>query len=589
VAAASEKTEKRQKKRLPRPKANGIIIDAFQGDTMPNAPVRTLFGVLGSVAADRKPWTSSYPLAQFAVTALLLLATLPIFAQQPASSPEVYSDIYHDTSAPAYSYSDAAPATSVQRFVRPLPQRQVPGTLPPAGDEAMQMSPLGNVGATIGKNFDGLSDSANSSTGFLFVPSDNNIAAGATQVVETINIAYRVINKSTGATVLSKQIGSLFTGVSGLCGQGATSPDFTDPIVVYDKKAARWVISIIAFTSDFSTGNECIAVSSTSDATGTYHRYVFKFGTNLFNDYPKLGVWPDAYYASYNMFTPTSFAGAKACAYKRSAMLAGTAATAICFTKTQEFSFLPSDLDGATLPPTGQPNFFVDLFSTTSLHLFKFPVDFLTTSNSKFTGPIVITVPAFTPACSPTFTCIPQGGTSQKLDSLGDRLMFRMPYRNFGTHQSLMITHSVKTSTAASGIRWYEIRTPNTTPTVFQKGTFGAGSTSLWMGSIAMDKVGDIAVGFSKSSSTTHPGLAFTGRIPSDPLGTLESAASIFTGGGSQTGGSANGGNRWGDYSSLVLDPANDCTFWYVNQYIPTNGSFNFHTRLASFKFPGCS
>jgi hypothetical protein len=163
-----------------------------------------------------------------------------------------------------------------------------------------------------------------------------------------------------------------------------------------------------------------------------------------------------------------------------------------------------------------------------------------------------------------------------------------MPYRNFGSHESLVITHSVKTSTAASGIRWYEIRTPQSTPSLFQAGTFGAGSTSLWMGSIAMDKAGDIAVGFSKSSSTTHPGLAFTGRILSDPLGTLEAAATIFTGAGSQTGGSANGANRWGDYSSLVLDPANDCTFWYVNQYIPSNGSFNFHTRLASFRFPGC-
>src|SRR6202008_3328930 len=226
-----------------------------------------------------------------------------------------------------------------------------PVMLPMGDDRAMQMFSLPNVGAIIGKNFDGLSDSANSSTGFLFVPSDSNIAVGATQVLETINIAYRVINKSTGASVLSKQISSLFTGVSGLCGQGATSPNFSDPVVAYDKRAARWVISIIAFTSDFSTGNECIAVSSTSDATGTYHRYAFHFGTNLFNDYPKLGVWPDAYYASYNMFTPTSYAGAKACPSKRSAMLAGSSATAVCFTETLEFSFLPSDLDGAPLPP----------------------------------------------------------------------------------------------------------------------------------------------------------------------------------------------------------------------------------------------
>ena len=529
----------------------------------------------------------SFPVNAFLITSLLLLTSFPLFAQAPADRPEVYRDIYHDTSAPAYAYTNAPPMDSVQRRVRPIEHRHVPGMLPTAPDRATQSFALPRVAAAIGKNFDGLSDASNGSA-LLFVPSDNNIAVGATQVVETINTSYRVINKSTGATSLSRQISSLFSGMSGLCGQGATSPNFSDPVVLYDKQAARWFISIVALTSDFNTGNQCIAVSSTSNATGTYHRYAFTFGTNLFNDYPKFGVWPDAYYASYNMFTPTAYAGAKSCAYKRSAMLAGTAATAVCFTKTQEFSLLPSDLDGATLPPSGEPNFFVDLFSTTTLHLFKFHVDFVTPTNSRFTGPTVITVPGFTPACPSTFTCVPQGSTTQQLDSLGDRLMFRMPYRNFGTRESLVITHSVKTSTAASAIRWYEIRTPNTTPSVFQKGTFGAGSTSLWMGSIAMDKVGDIAVGFSKSSSTTHPGIGYTGRTPSDPAGTLESMATIFTGGGSQTGGTANGANRWGDYSSLVLDPSNDCTFWYVNQYIPSNGSFNFRTRLASFKFPGC-
>jgi len=530
---------------------------------------------------------SCFPVIAF-VIALLALSSLPLFAQGASDRPDVYRELYHDTSAPAYAYSNAAPMDTVQRRVRPIEHRPVPGALPVEPDRAMQSFALPRVAATIGKNFDGLSDASNGNA-LLSVPSDSNISVGSTQVVETINTSYRVINKSTGATSLTRQISSLFAGVSGLCGQGAASPNFTDPVVLYDKKAARWFISIVAFTSDFNTGNQCIAVSSTSDATGTYHRYAFTFGTNLFNDYPKFGVWPDAYYASYNMFTPTSFAGAKSCAYKRSAMLAGTSASAICFTKTQEFSLLPSDLDGATFPPTGEPNFLVDLFSTSTLHLFKFHVDFATPSNSHFTGPTVITVPGFTPACTPSFTCIPQGGTTQKLDSLGDRLMFRMPYRNFGTHESLVVTHSVKGSTASSAVRWYEIRTPNGTPSIFQKGTFSSGSsTSLWMGSIAMDKVGDIAVGFSKSSSTTHPGIGYTGRTPSDPAGTLESMATIFTGAGSQTGGTSNGGDRWGDYSSLVLDPSNDCTFWYVNQYIPSNGSFNLHTRLASFKFPGC-
>ena len=137
---------------------------------------------------------------------------------------------------------------------------------------------------------------------------------------------------------------------------------------------------------------------------------------------------------------------------------------------------------------------------------------------------------------------------------------------------------------AASGVRWYEIRSPNGTPTVFQKGTITSGSTSLWMVSIGMDKAGDIAVGFSESSSSIHPAIAYTGRVPTDTLGTMESIFVVKSGAGSQNGGLS----RWGDYTSISIDPSDDCTFWYANEYIPSNGSFNWHTRLNSFKFAGC-
>jgi len=179
-------------------------------------------------------------------------------------------------------------------------------------------------------------------------------------------------------------------------------------------------------------------------------------------------------------------------------------------------------------------------------------------------------------------------GTTDLLDSLGDRLMHRLAYRNFTTHESLVVNHAVKTSVAAAGVRWYEIRNPNGTPVLSQQSTLTSGSTSLWMGSIAMDKMGDMALGFSESSSALHPSIAFTGRVPTDPLNTMEAPATIFAGTGSQTGGTANGGNRWGDYSAMAIDPEDDCTFWYVNEYLAANGNFNFHTRLASLKFPGC-
>ena len=327
-------------------------------------------------------------------------------------------------------------------------------------------------------------------------------------------------------------------------------------------------------------------IATSSDASGTYNRYAFGFGTNVLGDYPKFGVWPDAYYASFNNFSPSTFLGAEVCAYNRANMLAGTSATGICFQRsTSDFSFLPSDWDGATAPPSGEPNFFVELATSSSVSLFKFHVDFTTPSNSTFTGPTSISVTSYTQACASTGTCIPQSGTRTRLDSLGDRLMFRLAYRNFGDHEALVATHSVKSGTPASSVRWYEIRSPNGTPSLFQQGTFTTGGLALWMGSIGMDKVGDIAVAFSQSSSTTHPGIGYTGRVPTDSLGTMESAATIFTGGGSQNGGLT----RWGDYSSISIDPSDDCTFWVANEYIPSNGSFNWHTRLASFKFTSCS
>jgi hypothetical protein len=524
--------------------------------------------------------------------AVLVLAGLALMVAPSVAhsqtGPEVVPEIYHDTSLPVSQYASGLPLTAPALRVHPLPRRVLPATAAAQRDAVEQLFTLPAVSATITHNFDGIADSANG--GLRGVPPDENLAVGATQVVEVINTAYQVFDKSTGTSVQSpRQISSIFTGVSGLCGRGPTSPDYTDPIVLYDKQAGRWFIAIVAANSTFSTGNQCIAVSSTSDARGTYHRYAFSFGTSVFNDYDKFGVWPDAYYGAVNLFSPTQFQGAKACAYQRSAMLAGNAAKAICFTKTNEFSFLPADLDGATAPAVGEPNFFVDLFSSSALHLFKFHVDFTTPSNSKFTGPIAIAVTSFTQACGATGTCIPQTGTTDQLDSLGDRLMFRLAYRNFGSHESLVVNHAAKTSVAPSGVRWYEIRNPNATPVVFQQGTLTSGGTSLWMGSIAMDKVGDLGLGFSESSSTIHPTVAFTGRTPSDPLGTMEGIRTIFVGPGSQTGGTASGGNRWGDYSGIAIDPSTDCTFWYVNEYIPADGNFNFHTRIASFKFPTCT
>src|SRR6266852_612044 len=205
------------------------------------------------------------------------------------------------------------------------------------------------------------------------------------------------------------------------------------------------------------------------------------------------------------------------------------------------------------------------------------------TRHLHYTGPLAISVGSYSDACAPSGTCIPQQGTTQQLDSLGDRLMFRLAYRNFGSHESLVASHSVA-SGSSTGVRWYEIQSPNATPTIFQSGTFAPDSKSRWMPSIAMDKAGDIALGYSISSSNMFPSIVYTGRLPGDALGTMESETTIFAGLGSQTSGLS----RWGDYTSMSVDPSNDCTFWYANEYLPASGSFNWNTRLASFTFPSC-
>jgi Bacterial Ig domain/Transmembrane protein 131-like N-terminal len=263
-------------------------------------------------------------------------------------------------------------------------------------------------------------------------------------------------------------------------------------------------------------------------------------------------------------------------------MLAGQSATQVCFQLSAAVGgLLPADLDGTTTPPAGSPDYML-YYGTNSLNLYKFHVDFNTPANSTFTGPTVINVAAFNALCGGGI-CVPQPGTSNWLDSLADRLMFRLAYRNFGTHESLVVNHSVAVS-GGGGVRWYEIQNPSGTPTVAQQGTFAPDSTYRWMGSVAMDQAGDIAVGYSKSSSTAYPSIAIAGRVPNDPSGTLEAETAVVSGTGSQTGTLT----RWGDYSAMTVDPTDDCTFWYTTEYIKSNGTFNWNTRIVSFKFPAC-
>ena len=355
---------------------------------------------------------------------------------------------------------------------------------------------------------------------------------------------------------------------------------------MYDKAAQKWVMT--QFSVSGGSFYECVAVSTTSDATGSYRRFAYQF-TN-FDDYPKGGVWPDGYYLTFNMFNAagTSFLGSRVCALDRLRMIttSGTPGAMQCFQLTSTYGgLLPADLDGAAAPPSGAPNYALafDDVNNNGLNLWKFHVDWTTPANSTFTGPTKITTASFTPACGGG-TCIPQSGTTQQLDSLADRLMNRLAYRNLGGTESLVVTHSVTAGSAASGVRWYEVRSPNGTPSLYQQGTFSPDTSARWMGSAAMDQQGNLLVGYSASSSSLKPSIRYTGRLAGDALGTLQTENTLITGTGSQTGGLS----RWGDYSAMTIDPVDDCTFWFTTEYLKANGSFNWSTRIGSFRFPSC-
>jgi len=419
------------------------------------------------------------------------------------------------------------------------------------------------------------------------MPPDNDGAVGTTQYVQFTNVAYQVFDKN-GTSVLGPLSGNRFwSGFGGSC----QADNSGDPVIRFDAAAQRWVVSQFAINNS-TPDYECVAVSTTADATGSYHRYAFPF--NDFPDYPKMGVWPDAYYFTFNNFNAagTTFVGANVCAADRSKMLAGATATIQCFQQdSNHFGMLPSDLDGPTPPAAGTPNFVMELdpWGSANLDLFKFHVDFTNAANSTFTGPAMIPVAAFTPLCNSQYrgACVPQPTTgSDLLESLGDRLMWRLVYRNFTDHTTLLVSHSVAAG-SSGGVRWYEIRNPETSPTVFQSGTFAPDSQYRWMPAIAMDGSQDIAVGFSRSGAASgeYPSLVYAGRVPGDAAGTLESEVVLKAGAGSQQ----SSYSRWGDYSSLTVDPTDDCTFWFTEEYEKTTGGFNWSTAIGSFKFPSCT
>jgi Dockerin type I domain len=439
------------------------------------------------------------------------------------------------------------------------------------------------------------------------IPPDPNGAVGPNHYVEMVNSSYSVYTKTGTRLVGPVDINALWSNLPGRCQVNNDG----DPVVVYDHLADRWVLSQFAVNGGNGPFAQCIAVSTSPDPTGSY--YVYEFDQNGFNDYPKLGVWPDAYYMTSNQFNGTggTFSGAGAFAFERDKMLAGQPARMIFFDEGLVDSnfggMLPSHLDGAP-PPLGSPDYFAEVDSqintpglgADAMRIWQFHVDWSNTANSTFgingQPNSVLPVAMWNPSqcVEGQGTCVPQEGSPYQLDVIGDRLMFRLVYRNFGDHESLVVNHSV-IADARIGVRWYEVRSPGSSPVIFQQSTFAPVDTLYrWMGSIAMDHLGDIAAAYSTSSATSFPSMAYAGRLAGDPLNQFSQGENqLWAGQGSENvafyippvG-------RWGDYSDLTVDPTDGCTFWYVNEYFgslaETDGGAPWQTRIGSFKFSQC-
>jgi len=384
-------------------------------------------------------------------------------------------------------------------------------------------------------------------------PPDTNGDVGKTQYVQIVNEGVQVFNKTTGASLFGPvAIHSLWAGFGGVCETAGSG----DPVVVYDPLADRWVVSQFAVPSGASVPqDECIAVSQKGDATGAYYRYQFHL-TGNFLDYPKFGVWPDGYYMSANIFNTsgTAFLGPQAFVFGRAKMLVGNpSATSqtLGITATVE-TFLPADLDGLKPPPVGAANPFVEWPSGSPLvyKIYKFHVNFTNPANTTFT---LFASPSAAAFGELLFDRVPQLGSTaiDNLDAIGDRLMFRNAYRNI--NGGTLVNNYTVSANAVAGIRWFELRNVNSGPVTapFQESTYQPDTTWRWMGSVAQDNQGNLALGFSASSSAINPQIRYAGRLATDPLNVLSSEQHLFDGTGSQT----DTNNRWGDYSDITVDP----------------------------------
>ena len=438
-------------------------------------------------------------------------------------------------------------------------------------DPVLQNQMSGNKStASVDQNFAGQVNTSE------IAPPDTDGDVGLNHYMQMVNLSMQIWDKNGNSLYGPVHSSTLWNGFEGPW----TGTNDGDPIVLYDEYSDRWIASQFSLPN-YPSGPfyELVAVSETGDPTGAWYRYAYEFAN--MPDYPKFGIWNDGYYFTINQFAPPSlnFAGAAVCVLDRDAMIAGDPNAEMLFFNlgTSYGSLLPADADGPTAPDAGTPNYLMNM-GTNSLRIWEADIDWANTSNSSVNLVKTVSTQSF----SYSGISISQPGTSQKLDALASRLMYRVQYRNFGDYEVMLTNHTVNADgNGQAGVRWYELRNYGSGWNIYQQGTFAPDDgDSRWMGSIAMNGSGDIGIGYSVSGPSTYPSIRFAGQLAvNSGNGILDvDETSIVAGQNSQTG-----VNRWGDYSMMSIDPSDDQTFWYTTEY--SKGGWDWASQIASFSF----
>ncbi len=440
------------------------------------------------------------------------------------------------------------------------------------------------------QNFSGLSREGSCTGGTCGAgwPPDTNGDVGLNHFMQAVNTSIGIFDK-TGTQLAAFTFDSFWSGAN--TGTACDTSNQGDPTVLYDPLADRFIFMDFAWT-DIKNGPYyfCFAVSNTGDpVNGGYARYAIRADDanhKWLPDYPKMGLWPDGIYVTANMYdcinplcSPASYKEVRVFALNRTKMEAGLPLTIndiqiADLNTTAYFSLLPSSMRGAS-PPAGRENILATQqdpsacgTSSCTIFIFKFHVDYVNPNNSSFTGPTNVTVAKYSAAPSTA----PEPSPGNGLDTLNDRLMMQNQYRNIGGTESIWLSHTVDGGGGIAGIRWYQLNvtggTIATSPT--QQGTFApADSNHRFLPSLAVDGSGNMAVGYSVSSSAITPTISYAGRLTADPPGTLGQGETTLVAGTGVQSGNCGGSlcTRWGDYSAMTIDPLDDCTFWYTNEY----------------------